>query len=119
MYFTAMPSYAVIAGAIPSVWWTVLGALLLTAGDIAIRNWFATQWVGGFAVTWSLYSLSTVCVMFSFLEQNIAAGTVAVLTLNVLVYLLYAYFAFGDTLNTRQIIGIVCGIAALWFLETA
>lgn len=106
-----------IASLIAPIYWMVISSVFLTVGDIMFRWWLEQQWPHGFALSCGIYALGMFCLIMSFFGENIAIATVIGITLNVIFYLAYAYFAYGDTLSTKEIIGIFTGLAAIYLLE--
>ena len=103
----------------PVILWTLTSGVFLTIGDIVLRIWLPDRWQFGFALVFSIYMLGIFCMMMSFFGQNIAIATVAAVLVNVVGYLLAAYFLFGDTISILQISGCSLGLIAIAILELA
>jgi len=109
----------VIAGLLPSLAWIFIGALFLTAGDIAMRSYFAKTLPYGFGISLFAYMLGILCMMMSFFGKHIAIASVAAVILNIVIYLLISHFFYGDTLSPMEISGIILGLVAVTVLELA
>lgn len=107
----------IVAQTLPSLTWTIIGGILLTVGDVALRSWFETHWKFGFTASFVIYVLGMLCMMMSFFGENIAIATVVMVLLNTILYLVISYYLYGDTLHTPQMIGIALGMVAIVFLK--
>src|SRR6185369_7356243 len=103
----------------PAVGWTITSGIILTAGDLVLRQWLDTRWEGGFWLVFAIYMAGIFCMMMSFLSQNIAIATVAAIIANAVFYIVASYFIFGDTISALKIVGIVVGFVSFAILELA
>ena len=104
---------------LPTVAWTVITGILLTLGDLVLREWLDTRWPLGFWVVLTIYMVGTFCMMMSFFSQNIAVATVAAVVANAVGYVVASYFIFGDTISALKIMGMFAGIVSFAILELA
>ena len=110
-------SPAAIASLLAPTYWIIISSILLTAGDITFRSWLEQQWQHGFAVACGVYMVGSLCLMMSFFGQNIAIATIVGITMNIVLYLVYAHFVYGDMLSYKELFGISLGLAAIYILE--
>lgn len=109
-----------ISNLLPVVAWTLLGGVVLTAGDILLREWLKSHFAYGFWAAFVVYGLGVLCMMMSFLRgQHIAVATIAAVIVNAVGYILVAHVLYGDSLRVWQVVGIVLGIVAFTILELA
>lgn len=106
-----------IAALMPHTYWVIISSLLLTLADILLRAWFDTQWSYGFPLIMGVYFIGIFALVMGFFGQNIALVTMIGIVLNIVFYLAYSYFAYGDALNYKQILGVLLGFAAIYLLE--
>ena len=106
-----------IAAFMPHTYWVIISSLILTLADIMLRNWFETQWSYGFPLILGIYFIGIFALVMGFFGQNIALVTMIGIVLNIVFYLAYSYFAYGDALNWQQMLGILLGFAAIYLLE--
>ena len=106
-----------LAALMPHTYWVVISSVLLTLADIMLREWFESHWAYGFPITLSVYCIGVFCLVMGFFGQNIALVTMIGILLNIVFYLGYSYFAYGDALNIQQIIGVMLGFGAIYLLK--
>lgn len=101
----------------PAFLWISASACLFAVGDVVFRYWYQLEstayFISGFAITCA----ALFCLAMSFPHQNIAVATIVCILLNITLYLILAYFIFGDVITIRQSIGLLLGFAAIYVLE--
>lgn len=95
------------------------GGLILTAGDLFMKEWVVTNKSGIYLVGITLYLLGVNFLAFSFKYKNIAIATIIFMLFNVLTLIIFSYFYFHEKLSGLEVAGIVLGIAAIILLELA
>jgi drug/metabolite transporter (DMT)-like permease len=113
-----MTNIQTISGFFPSLMWTILSGFFLTVGDLLLRSWIAHPWSYGFWVSFAVYIVSIFLAMMSFFGENIAIATLLIVMLNSITYLVATYYFYGDTIETRQIIGVFIGFCAIFLLKS-
>ena len=103
---------------LPSFAWSILCGVLLTVGDFVFRSWLEHQSGAGFWVTLVIYIAGLLCMMLSCFSENIAIAAILAVVINSVGYLAIAWLWWGDTINSREAIGVLVGIAAIAILES-
>ncbi len=89
------------------------GGVLLTAGDVVLKNWLVTksswQYAGGFA----LYVLGLVCLIESFKHQNIAVASAVLVISNLAMLSIVSWLYFKEPLSPTSIVGMVLAVGAI------
>lgn len=116
-YAVGMPNLYVLANSLPPIVWALLAGFILTGADIVFRYWQDTPWRGGFWVALGIYTVGVMCMMFTFFGKNIAIATMLTVLINMISYLVVAYFIFGDTLSPIKLFGLGLGLIAIFVLE--
>lgn len=106
-----------LAALLPALAWTGFSAFFLSTADITLRSWQKTPWPYGFTAAFLLYMIGMICMMLSFMRQNIAAASVAAVVANTSVFILASYFLYGDKITPMQGAGLLLGLVALALLE--
>jgi multidrug transporter EmrE-like cation transporter len=95
----------------------LLSGLLLTVGDIIFKKWILTP-------TWTLYAFGIAIwlialngLAYSFKFQNIATASLVLVLFNIISLALVSLIYFKEPLSSRELLGIVMGLAAVALLE--
>ena len=102
---------------LPAMAWISISALFFTAGDVLFRSWFQSYWSFGFIIALAVYIIGACALVMSFPSENIAVATVIAILANITLYLIAAYFIYGDMISIRESMGLLLGFAAIYVLE--
>lgn len=112
-----MPAIISFSQLLPPLMWIGLSSLFFTVGDIIFRFWIQNtanlHFLGGLIFV----CIGMFCLAMSFPSQNIAVATVVAILLNITLYLIAAYFIFGEMITIRESVGLLLGFAAIYILE--
>jgi multidrug transporter EmrE-like cation transporter len=91
--------------------------VLLTAGDILMKEWVIHHkplwYAGGFA----LYIVSLVGLSFTYKYENIAVASATLVIFNIITLSLVSWLYFHEPLSIKQWVGIALGIAAVALID--
>lgn len=102
---------------LPPIIWIALSSALFATGDIVLRFWISTHSNLTFILGLGIISIGMFFLSMSFPSQNIAVATVVSILLNISLYLLLAFFIFGDIITIKESIGLIVGFLAIFILE--
>jgi multidrug transporter EmrE-like cation transporter len=97
--------------------WLILGGILLTVGDIIMKEWVQTENSLYFLVGLAFYIISLICLAFTFREKNIAVASLMLIIFNVVILSIVSWLFFNEPLSLRQFLGLGLGIAAIIMME--
>ncbi|MBW6442438.1 hypothetical protein K0A97_01485 [Patescibacteria group bacterium] len=95
----------------------LIGAIVLTAGDLFMKKWVNTNTQIFYFVGLVAYLIGLNFLAQSFKFKNIAIASVMLVIFNIIILSLVSWFYFKETLSPLQIAGIILGIIAVIFLE--
>ncbi len=93
------------------------GGIVLTSGDIVMKQWVATDKKPFFFIGLAVYLVGLVFLSLSFKYKNIAIASVLLVIFNVSTLLLVSWLFYHETLSTWQVVGLLLGLAAVVILE--
>jgi multidrug transporter EmrE-like cation transporter len=99
--------------------WLLLGGIILTMGDILMKEWVNTNSKLHLAFGLGLYFISLICLAISFREKNIAVASMMLIIFNVLSLALVSWLYFKEPLSQQQLAGLALGIATIIVMESA
>ncbi len=97
----------------------LIGGILLTIGDIVMKEWVNNNSPLYFLTGLGLYILSLICLAFTFHDKNIAVASMMLIVFNVLILALVSWLYFKEPLSSRQLVGLGLGIATIIVMESA
>jgi multidrug transporter EmrE-like cation transporter len=106
-----------ISYAIPALAWIALSSVLFTVGDFIFRYWIENSLLSVFIIGFFTFSAALFCLIMSFPHENIAVASVLAILINITLYLIVAYFVYGDVISIRQSVGLLLGFASIYVLE--
>ncbi len=96
---------------------TITAGILLTIGDIVLKQWvkhsYSSLYIGGIL----LYLISMNLLAHSYKYEDIAVASMLMVIFNILTLTLIGYFFFHENITLYEITGIILGIASIGFLE--
>jgi multidrug transporter EmrE-like cation transporter len=95
------------------------GGVVLTAGDIMMKQWVEMGKTSFYAAGLALYFVGLIFLAQSFRYQNIAVASIALVVGNVVMLALFSWLYYHQGLSVLQLFGIVVGIIAFITLEIA
>lgn len=95
----------------------VLGGLILTIGDVFMKQWSMTDSKLTFAMGMFTWVIGLFCLAFSFKTKNIAVASLIFSLSNVIFLTLLSWMWYNEQLTFYQVIGIFLGMSAIVFLE--
>jgi multidrug transporter EmrE-like cation transporter len=101
----------------PALLLTFGGGLLLTGGDIFMKDWVAKNDWHFFAAGLSLYVAALVALAFSYRFENIAVASLLLVVFNVTTLLLVSYFWFGQAVSPTRLAAMAAALLAVAVLE--
>jgi multidrug transporter EmrE-like cation transporter len=99
--------------------WLVFGGILLTIGDIVMKEWVNTNNKLYFLIGLAFYIVSLICLAMTFHEKNIAVASMMLIIFNVITLALVSWLMFKEPLSSRQLVGLGLGIATIILMESA
>ncbi len=96
---------------------TITAGILLTIGDIVLKQWvkysYTSLYIGGIL----LYLISMNLLAHSYKYEDIAVASMLMVIFNIITLTLVGYFYFNENITIYEITGIFLGIASIGFLE--
>lgn len=99
--------------------WLLLGGIILTMGDILMKEWVNTNSKLHLALGLGMYFISLICLAMSFREKNIAVASMMLIIFNILSLALVSWLYFKEPLSHQQLAGLALGIATVVVMESA
>ncbi|MBP6889077.1 MAG: EamA family transporter [Candidatus Moranbacteria bacterium] len=96
---------------------TITAGIILTIGDIVLKQWVRNSSSLFYAGGIFLYLISMNLLAYSYKYENIAVASLLMVIFNILTLTFVGYFFFHENITPYEIIGIVLGIASVSFLE--
>ena len=93
------------------------GGVILTIGDIILKEWVDKSYPYLYVTGIILYLISMNLLAHSYRYQNIAIASLSMVIFNVLTLTLVSHFVFHESFNSYQLTGITLGIIAIILLE--
>lgn len=103
----------------PALLLTFAGGLLLTGGDLFMRDWVAKNDWRLFAAGMSLYVGGLVALSFSYRYENIAVASLILVVFNVTTLLIVNYLWFGQGISLTRLGAMAAALLAVTVLEVA
>ena len=95
----------------------LIGGVVLTAGDIMMKQWVATSSGYWYWIGLSVYIIGLNFLAQSFKYKDIATASVAFVLFNVISLSIVDRLFFNVKLTTLQLTGIIIGLIAIIVLE--
>jgi multidrug transporter EmrE-like cation transporter len=95
------------------------GGLLLTGGDLFMKEWIAKSDWRWFGVGLAFYFAGSVTVAFSFRYENIAIASLMLVVFNVVTLLLISWLVFHENLSPARLAAMAVALLAVAVLEVA
>lgn len=96
---------------------TITAGMLLTIGDIVLKQWvkhsYNSLYIGGIL----LYLISMNLLAHSYKYEDIAVASMLMVVFNIITLALVGYFFFDENITVYEVTGIVLGITSIGFLE--
>ncbi|MFA5750642.1 MAG: hypothetical protein WC895_05535 [Candidatus Shapirobacteria bacterium] len=98
---------------------TLLGGIILTLGDIAMKEWVSSSKTFFFIIGLLVYLIALCLLAFSYKFEDIAVASILLVLFNVVSLLLANQFLFHKPTTSLHIVGIVIALIAVCVLELA
>ena len=85
----------------------LIGGVLLTLGDIALKKWAVTDKYSFYNLGLLLYLVGVIFFSFTLREKNLAIANTILVTVNIVSLVAVSYFYFQEKLSIIQLGGIV------------
>ncbi len=95
----------------------IIGGILLTIGDIFMKQWLIKSSNIFFGVGLIIYFISMVLLAISYKFENIAIASTIIEIINTVSIILIFTIFFKESLSPIQIIGLIFGVIALVCLK--
>lgn len=95
----------------------VLAGIILTIGDIILKEWVTTSYKSFYWTGIAFYLISMNLLAHSYKYENIAIASLLMVLFNVITLTLVSYFIFKEPLSLYEFSGIILGIMAIILLE--
>lgn len=95
----------------------VLGGLVLTLGDIVMKEWIINNSYYWYSSGIVMYTLGLNFLAQSFRYKNISVASVLLVIFNVITLTLVSFFFFSEKITIQKIIGIALGLISVIILE--
>lgn len=96
---------------------TITAGMLLTIGDIVLKQWvkhsYNSLYIGGIL----LYLISMNLLAHSYKYEDIAVASMLMVVFNIITLTLVGYFLFDENITVYEVTGIALGITSIGFLE--
>ncbi|MFH0804724.1 MAG: SMR family transporter [Patescibacteria group bacterium] len=93
------------------------GGTILTAGDIVLKQWVASNRRLFYIVGLAIYLVGTMFLAQSFKYKNIAVASVIFVIFNVVTLTIVSWLYFKEGLTAWQLVGVGMGILSVVVLE--
>lgn len=94
-----------------------IGGLILTVGDIIMKQWIVTQNYYWYWFGIAIYLVSMNFLAHSFRFKNIAIASVIFVLFNIITLSFVSWFYFKEKMNILSIFGLILGLVAITVLE--
>ncbi len=98
---------------------TLIGGLILTLGDVAMKAWVSSSKTGFFAIGLFIYVIGLCLLAFSFKFEDIAVASVLLVLFNTVSLIFVNRFLFREPTSVMHLVGIAIAIIAVGVLEFA
>lgn len=95
----------------------IIAGLILTAGDIILKEWVVKSHSVFYITGILLYLISMNLLAQSYRYEDIAVASMIMVIFNVVTLTLVGYFFFHENITVYEISGITLGIVAVSLLE--
>jgi multidrug transporter EmrE-like cation transporter len=95
------------------------GGVVLTAGDIFMKEWVKNDSLVFFTVGILIYLVGMFFLAASFKFKNIGVASLMLVLFNIIALTIVSWFFFKETLSVPQLIGMVVGLISVSILELA
>ena len=113
-----MKAFIAIGYVLPSWTWVLVGGLFLTTGDLALKQWLNTGYSSVlFAIGFACYCAGLLCLCLSFLGQNIAIASMALVVINIITLTLATALIFKEPVSAIGYGGLTLAFVSLIILE--
>ena len=112
-----MSIFLSISHTLPALIWIGASGLLFASADVLFRYWYEISSSPIFVIGLMIASLGMFCLAMSFPHHNVAAAIIISILCNIMIYLIAAYFIFGDVISVKDAIGLLIAFAAIYILE--
>ncbi|MDD5039559.1 MAG: SMR family transporter [Patescibacteria group bacterium] len=94
-----------------------IGGIILTAGDVVMKQWVETNRRMLYIAGLIIYLLGMIFLAQSFRYKNIAIASVIFVFFNVATLLLVSWLYFKEGLTPVQLAGVALGLASVAIME--
>ncbi len=94
-----------------------LGGLVLTAGDIVMKEWALKGGTSYFLQGLAIWTVGLVFLALSFKYKNMAAASAIFVIVNVVSLALISWLHYDEPLSKAQVAGVGLAIVAVFLLE--
>lgn len=95
----------------------IIGGLLLTVGDIFMKEWLIKNSNTFFIIGLIIYFISMVLLALSYKFENIAIASTIIEIINTISVILIFTIFFKENLSITQIAGLVLGVISIILLK--
>ncbi len=95
----------------------VLSGLILTIGDIAMKEWVLNSKHIYYILGLAIYVIGLMFLAQTFKYKNIAVASIMVVIFNVVILSIVSWIFFKEDLSFMQIVGILLGLASVGLLK--
>lgn len=95
----------------------VAGGLILTIGDIILKQWVVKSYTMLYIAGLALYFISMNILAYSYKFEDVAVASMMMIIFNIVTLTLVGYFFFNENITLYEISGIALGIFAVMLLE--
>jgi drug/metabolite transporter (DMT)-like permease len=95
----------------------LLGGVILTLGDLAIKTWIIQQNRPAFWLGMAIYMAGMAVLAHTFRHRNIATASIICVVFNVITLIIATRFLYGETISRQKYLGMGVGVMAIVILE--
>lgn len=95
----------------------VFGGVVLTVGDIIMKNWVEAHRTRLFFYGLLVYMVGLVFLSLSYKYKNIAVASAMLVIFNIVTLALVTWLVFDEPLTRNQTIGVVLSVFLIGYME--
>jgi multidrug transporter EmrE-like cation transporter len=96
----------------------IAGGMVLTMGDIIMKQWIATDRHTFFLLGLSIYLVGLVFLAMSYRYKNIAVSSAMIVIINVTTLSFVSWLVFKEPLSVNQMFGVALALGGIILIES-
>ena len=94
-----------------------LAGCILTAGDLVQKQWVTTGKTWIFWLGIAIWAFGSLFLAMSYKYKNMAVASMIYILVNILTLVVISWVAYGEKLDTKQMVGMGLALIAVFLLE--